>query len=477
MFGDREILNSAGSRGLIVFLVPPIVSHIYASMGLARRLQTGGWKVEYWGDSRVQKLAEDQGFLFKELAGIWPRYAPTIQLPSLPLLHPIATSRKLAERRRWRKRLPGALRAFEESLDSALAEESPTLVVFSPFRLVYYPYFRQKGIATVVLSSKPLATPDPLIPPPTSQIVPSKTLVSVQRIRLSWLRLRLLDRCRRFAEMLARTAGVYTFNDLLIEVGKRTGVELASARVRRWVGYDLHFGNVPEWALWTPDMDFPRRYPLPSNIFFIGPCVDLERRESGGPVLKSVRYVVYVAMGSALPFQWKSDIAFLKKIIRALKDVPEIEVVLSTGDARVTVELGSPPDNFRFLDFVAQLQALDKVDVVLTHAGSNTFRECIAKEVPMLAYPREHDQFGNAARIVALGIGLRGNRRWNTAATIQKKVLEILRTPRYRDNIRRLSASICGCEGDILEQAIQHVANTAPPRLPHPRSLTKHASQ
>ncbi len=151
----------------------------------------------------------------------------------------------------------------------------------------------------------------------------------------------------------------------------------------------------------SPDSDPP---PLPANTRYVGPSVDLKRRELSVHLARrpGSRYLVYVCVGT-VRFRWRENVPFLRRVIEAFRDRPEFDVVISSGDEQTTRVLGVPPDGVRVFDFLPQLAMLDVADLVITHAGSGTFRECICKEVPMLAYPRNHDQAGNSARIIYHG--------------------------------------------------------------------------
>jgi UDP:flavonoid glycosyltransferase YjiC (YdhE family) len=237
---------------------------------------------------------------------------------------------------------------------------------------------------------------------------------------------------------------MYTFDGFLHEISSNSGFDLKSERIVRWVGYDINFRSLPELALWLPEIDFPRVCPLPSNIEYIGPRVDVDRKETDLSFERrpNFRYLIYVSMGKAVTFNWKRDLRLIKTIIRAFRNTTEIDVVISTGDERTTSALGGVPSNVRVFSSVPQLAILGLADLAIIHAGAGATRECIMKGVPMLAYPCEFDQLGNSARIVYLGLGLRGKRTRDSARTIRRKALTILKDNRFAGNVRKLRTKI-----------------------------------
>ncbi len=248
----------------------------------------------------------------------------------------------------------------------------------------------------------------------------------------------------------------YTHEDLICQVARRATFPLRSRRINRYVFQDLHYKDMREWALWTPEMDFPRMRGLPPNVRYIGPCLDFKRADRPIVIEKGVGvdWLVYVSVGT-VRYRWKENVAFLRRVVQAFDQISNIMVIVSTGDKRTTEAIGQTPENVKLHDFVPQLSVLGVADLAITHAGSGTLRECIINEVPMLAYPRNSDQFGNSARIVYHGIGLRGRRRWDSATTIRRKTVQILEDHTFRANISRLKRSVQHYDDRLLREALR----------------------
>jgi UDP:flavonoid glycosyltransferase YjiC (YdhE family) len=451
----------------VVFMIDTI-SHAYSAVGLARRLQRCGYDVEYWGSgtNASKRMLEEQGFTYRVIDALWSRYNDETRLPTnlsaLRLLaHPRVLVQKLIARRRWTRMVPAALDRCEQSLSALLAQHQPAFVVIDAFLLAYYPLLWARNITTVVLCTKPLAIRDSLVPPYDSYMMPPTTAIERLVVRCAWRGRWLEDLARRVAVRSCDLLSAYTYETLLRTAAARSGFPLRHERVRRWIQPDLRFKSLHEWVLWIPEMDLPRKEAIESGarVKYIGPSVSAIRREAVPPVLPTAswRHLVYVAVGTAR-FRWADNVAFLRKVMTAFDGIEGVCVVISTSDPRATAALGPPPANIQVIDFAPQLTFLETASLVITHAGAGTLRECIEKTVPLLAYPRNHDQLGVSARIVFHGIGLRGRRTVDTPTMIRDKAMQILGdTDRFKGNLRRLRARVHDTQDQLLAEALDVV--------------------
>jgi zeaxanthin glucosyltransferase len=450
--------------GLVVFVSSTFTSHIYGTMGLGRRLQKMGYAVEYWGEPSIQRVVQAQGFRFGLLEGVWHAYERLFLLRLLDLVRNPATMlhtfRVLTRRRR---QLEPALDRFERSLDLRLSGQAPALLVLDPWVAAYCPLFLQRRLRCVIINHKPVPTPDPIVPPPTSGWIPRPGVLGLLGVRIRWLRERFFCTGRRVRNAVLEGLGCYTPEHLLSAVERRAVGAPALHRVRRAGAYDLHFRNIDEWVLMAPEADFPRRHSLPANVYYVGPCVDMQRAQFPSPVSRAPgsEYLVYVCMGTAM-LDWKDDLSILGRIVEALQEVPGIQLVVATGNARVRQALKASGTRAHVFVLLPQLEVLRMANLAITHAGANTFRECIQTDTPMLAFPRELDQPGNAARIVYHGLGLRGSRRWDTAAQIRHKALRILTDPGFVQRVREMRVRIAAHEDQLMQTALRSYHRDSP---------------
>lgn len=99
-------------------------------------------------------------------------------------------------------------------------------------------------------------------------------------------------------------------------------------------------------------------------------------------------------------------------------------MIFSTGG----IEFDKVPTNVFLFNQVPQLDLLRNCDMMITHGGLTSIKECIQQNVPMLVYPinRKFDQNGNAARVYFHNLGLRGNISSDSSENIRKKIYSIL---------------------------------------------------
>ncbi|GAA2882979.1 glycosyltransferase [Streptosporangium fragile] len=177
----------------------------------------------------------------------------------------------------------------------------------------------------------------------------------------------------------------------------------------------------------------------PARITFTGPCLATRphqepwtRPEGGGKVL-------LVSLGSA--FTNLPD--FYRSCLAAFGDLPGWHVVLQIGKYVDLAALGEIPDNVEVHRWVSQLSILEQADAFVTHAGMGGTQEGLYCGVPMIAVPQAVDQFGNADRIVELGVGRRVDTEAATPEALRAALLDLTSDPevaarlaKIRDEVR-----------------------------------------
>jgi len=94
-------------------------------------------------------------------------------------------------------------------------------------------------------------------------------------------------------------------------------------------------------------------------------------------------------------------------IVRLGQKQPDWGIHLHCGSEFLSL-LDTPnrPANVILYAHAPIFDLLRTVDVMITHGGLGTLKECFEFEVPMVVCPCKWDQFGNAARVKTLGIGV-----------------------------------------------------------------------
>lgn len=107
-----------------------------------------------------------------------------------------------------------------------------------------------------------------------------------------------------------------------------------------------------------------------------------------------------------------------------------------------------------------QPEVLARADVFITNGGAGSVLAALAAGVPLVVAPTTWDKPENAKRIVAAGTGLSIPPRRCTPRRLRDAVWQILNTPSYRANARRLGATLTEPGGpergaDLLECMIR----------------------
>jgi MGT family glycosyltransferase len=249
------------------------------------------------------------------------------------------------------------------------------------------------------------------------------------------------------------------------EIARRRGFPLDARRVDRAIELDLHFRGVPEWALSAPAMELPRRRPPPNELRFIGPCVDLERRETAAEP-QGERRRLYVSVGTVEQMSG-GDAEFLGKVVEAFAGADDLEVVIAAGNAATAQALGTPPPPIRVAQSQPQLAMLAGASLAISHGGAGTIREATVSGVPLLVYPRNDDQFGGGARVAFHGMGLAGDRLRATPTSIRQLARTILSDGRFRERAARMRDEVARFQAAVdfrglVEEAIALASAAAP---------------
>jgi MGT family glycosyltransferase len=126
-----------------------------------------------------------------------------------------------------------------------------------------------------------------------------------------------------------------------------------------------------------------------------------------------------------------------------LADLP-VEVILGTFDYRTAEEFRTRalPANVRAVQWVNHDHLLPRTAVMVTTAGGGTVMAGLQHGVPLITIPTEWDKAENAQRVVEAGAGIRLTPRECTPARLRSAVQRILSNESYRQNARRIAASL-----------------------------------
>jgi MGT family glycosyltransferase len=208
----------------------------------------------------------------------------------------------------------------------------------------------------------------------------------------------------------------------------------------------------------TPkEFDFPG-IPWPAQFHYAGPFHDGEGRARVPFPWERLtdKPLIYAALGTLV--NGRTDV--YKQILEAVEPLGDVQVVLSIGTNIDPENLGPIPSNTIVIRSAPQIELLKRAALCITHAGLNTTLESLAHGVPMIAIPIGYDQPGTAARIAHHGTGEFIEVDELTTGRLRDLIEKVLRDPSYReraDYFRKVISKTRGLEvaADIIEQAFQ----------------------
>jgi L-demethylnoviosyl transferase len=173
------------------------------------------------------------------------------------------------------------------------------------------------------------------------------------------------------------------------------------------------------------------------------------------------RQTVCLTFGSSLPRYGPPELKQL--LVETVKDLTDVglRVLVCVADAEAA-DLGPVPEAVQHVGWLPLSLVLPHCDIAVHHGGTGTAMSCVASGVPQLVIPQATDQFGTAERLSARGVALRLSPEQISSASVRQAVLELLRTPSYRENARSLAeelaalpspAQVAAELGQLAEQA------------------------
>jgi MGT family glycosyltransferase len=165
---------------------------------------------------------------------------------------------------------------------------------------------------------------------------------------------------------------------------------------------------LPEIIPFPPDFDFPS--PRLPDQHYIGASICLDRREQEFPWerLDPGKPLAYCALGTYLWYPAKRYHRFFNAVLEAARLMPDWQWVLATGGSLSPNDVGSVPTNVSIVRNAPQIGLLKRAQIMVTHGGANTVKECVLLGVPMVIFPLGGDHPGIAARAIYHGLAVQG---------------------------------------------------------------------
>jgi UDP:flavonoid glycosyltransferase YjiC (YdhE family) len=204
----------------------------------------------------------------------------------------------------------------------------------------------------------------------------------------------------------------------------------------KWLDGDLLVDACPPFLQDTSQRPYPARSQLIRPVPFdttTGPsslpswAADVQ---DNGPV-------VYVGLGTVMNRRGGTLEAILDDLVEL-----EATLVVTTGPGRLPADFGPQPSHVHIEPYLPLTQLLPHCDLVVCHAGWGTMIGALAHGLPLVCVPMGADQFMNAERCVAAGVGPSIAATELRPGMIRDTASAVLDQPAYRTAARRAQAQI-----------------------------------
>jgi zeaxanthin glucosyltransferase len=150
----------------------------------------------------------------------------------------------------------------------------------------------------------------------------------------------------------------------------------------------------------TKSFDFPRQH-LAGGFHHVGPLrrQDADPQSEPMPEISRDRPFVFASLGTLQGHRLR----LFQRITRACHSLGMQVMIAHCGGLNAAQAQSLPAD--WVVNRVDQRAALQRADIVITHAGLNTVVDALGAAVPMLCIPLAFDQPGMAARVRHAGVG------------------------------------------------------------------------
>jgi zeaxanthin glucosyltransferase len=438
-------------KSTIVFCAPSMQGTASSTLGIAKDLRRLGYRVLYCGFADGQIFFQQNGFEFTPVFS----FPDSIRLESM--LHEALSSRDItsftAGYRRFiraakevRQRIDDLAQGRDKSFDNFVATNRPDLFIVSSCvadNMLWALLAHGHGIPFVYLNDSIDRPLEPGIPPPTSHIIPNNTRLNRAAIFLAWRKTFL---SRAVVDVGYRLLGLCAVN-LVRKFAGQYGYPVTDLDER----YVIPRLTAPEMLLWPKEFDFAEKKPL-KDRFYVGPCLDLARNQPSFPWdrIDDKRPIVYCALGSLSGFKPSRRKVFLRSIVQAASLSHGIQWIVAIGSLLEENDFAPIPENVVLIQQAPQLEILKRALLMISHAGTNTVRECLFFGVPMVLFPLFFDHPGCAARVRYHGLGVSGDIRRSSSRSILELVSTVLEDPAYKRRAQQMQRRCL----EMQEQAI-----------------------
>ncbi|WP_209329207.1 glycosyltransferase [Lunatimonas salinarum] len=435
-------MNAEKSASSVVLMDPfPAMGHVQAFLNLADWMKEQGFEIVFLTNPDFSSVVTSRGYRVILVN-------PFLLAPEKSEIQQAGWVSVLVERISGKRkpRLIEEMKARRLEYAVALRSVSPSLVFLDDHFALKAFLYERISLPTLLVSTMTLPHRVSGTPPFQSVQMPATSAFSALRIRISWNRVLFSRWCSRF------------WKELLLGETNHVNVIRSKYRLSKLtLDTDRCFGigvkELPIIAAYPKSFDFAAASHK-ENKYYFGRLPDIPSEQSIQDqrlikvidlVKSSGKRLVFCSLGTVTINDLGICERFFNNVISLAGRIAHAFFVLSIGGFLDIHRLGKTPANVSVFSSVPQRILLSHVDLMIHHGGINSIKECIAAEVPMLAFPLslKWDQPGCAARLVYLGLGQMGNIRKDSLGLMEQKIRYMLdHAVRYQAAIRSFKAGM-----------------------------------
>ncbi|GAB2627815.1 hypothetical protein GCM10027035_22890 [Emticicia sediminis] len=406
----------------IMFASP---SHYHATFSLATQLHEEGFNILYVGNSKIRQLVVDEGFDFLEWDYTIEYFIKSFKMFIFICIKTILDKRFVFQRYR-------DFYSNQLALEELIAKTQPSQIFIDEHLAEYAIFFKKyKSITTTILCTKLSSRKSKGVPPMNSYFKPSRNLYSELVCEYLWLQHWFVIHIKKNIQKIA--FGCKNEEYFLKRFCVKNGTKLKNV-IDQKNFFFVGIKDIPRIILGTPKLEVVWKQKFDNETYHFLPTKRNEERYKTNEyntlitILENNRLpVIYCSFGTV---SFKDLIRVQSFIEKLLKGVPKnINLILVISKGKINFSF-PVVQNVYFFDYLPQLDFLKYCDVMITHGGHNSIKECLQSGVKMLVYPHmeDNDQPGNAMRVELNGYGLRGNLSKDSTEDIWCKILTLIKT-------------------------------------------------
>ena len=213
--------------------------------------------------------------------------------------------------------------------------------------------------------------------------------------------------------------------------------------------------------LTVPRFELPRRALAPS-VHFVGPLPITPNQAPIPPWAQDLdgsRKVVLVTQGTLTNDDFSE---LVLPTLEALKNEPDIIVVVTTGGRPVDTLRGAVPGNVRVARYLPFEWVLPKIDAFVTNGGYGSVNQALSFGVPVVTAGTIADRGDVGARVAWSGVGVNLATSAPTAEALRPAVRSVLDDPTFRAQAALYAEEARGLDtrSEILRILRQQVLTT-----------------